>query len=231
MSAQREAARTSAAHASTEVPPTPGLAVIRRADPDHPTHRERLLEAMADAIREHGFRSTTVAEVVRRARTSRRTFYEHFEDRGQCFLELFDAMNIVLSERIAAALDPQATWAEQVERAVGVYIDEVSRERALALACTREMAGLGDAGAARQRKELEQFADLLVALVAVVDEQSGVLSIRKPVAIMITGGLRELVAYGLENDATPDDLKATAAGVIKSVLDPAHRDWSGTSRP
>jgi AcrR family transcriptional regulator len=40
--------------------------------------RRRLLEGMAAAIRESGFRDSTVADVVRHARTSRRTFYEHF---------------------------------------------------------------------------------------------------------------------------------------------------------
>ncbi len=40
--------------------------------------RQRLLEGMAAAIRECGFRDSTVADVVRCARTSRRTFYEHF---------------------------------------------------------------------------------------------------------------------------------------------------------
>jgi AcrR family transcriptional regulator len=40
--------------------------------------RGRLLEGMAAAIRETGYRDATVADVVRHARTSRRTFYEHF---------------------------------------------------------------------------------------------------------------------------------------------------------
>lgn len=230
MSAQSQTGAPSAGRAARPDLPPPG-SVISRVDPAAPNHRERLLEAMADAIREHGFRATTVAEVVRRARTSRRTFYEHFDDREQCFLELFDAMNIVLSGRIAAALDPAAPWQEQVELAVAVYIDEIARERELAIACTREMAGLGEAGAARQRKELEQFADLLVALVAVVGEHSEVSTIDKSTAIMITGGLRELAAYGLEGNATPDELKATASGLIKSVLDPAHRGWSGPNAP
>jgi AcrR family transcriptional regulator len=40
--------------------------------------RRRLLEGMAAAIRDTGYRDATVADVVRHARTSRRTFYEHF---------------------------------------------------------------------------------------------------------------------------------------------------------
>ena len=43
--------------------------------------RGRLLEGMAAAVRERGFRDATVADVVRHAHTSRRTFYEYFPDK------------------------------------------------------------------------------------------------------------------------------------------------------
>ncbi|MBJ7470492.1 MAG: TetR/AcrR family transcriptional regulator [Solirubrobacteraceae bacterium] len=191
-----------------------------------PTHRERLLEAMAESIREHGYRGSTVADVVRRARTSRRTFYEHFADRDACFLALFDAMNDLLSLRIAAALDPTASWQEQVDLAIGAYIDEVVAEPELTLACLREIPALGEAGIACQHQEVERFADLLMALVVVVGETTPeVTPIQRPAAIMLTGGLRELIAYTSRNDADPAELKAAASAVVKSVLDPAHRDW------
>jgi AcrR family transcriptional regulator len=38
------------------------------------SHRDRLLAAMADCVRAGGLQRTTVADVVRRARTSGRTF-------------------------------------------------------------------------------------------------------------------------------------------------------------
>ena len=48
-------------------------------------NRERLIAAMAASVEERGYADTTVADVVRLARTSRRTFYEHFQDRADCF--------------------------------------------------------------------------------------------------------------------------------------------------
>src|SRR5438067_4965547 len=54
-------------------------------------HRERLLAAMAVSIEQKGYRDTSVADVVGIARTSRRTYYEHFKDRDACFLALFDS--------------------------------------------------------------------------------------------------------------------------------------------
>jgi AcrR family transcriptional regulator len=190
-------------------------------------HRERLLDAMAASIREHGYRGTTVADVVRRARTSRRTFYQHFEDRDACFLELFDLANADLADRIAKAVNPDVPWPEQVDLTIGAYIDEVAAEPELALAFTHELTAIGDLGAERQRRELERFADLLVALVAAVGAaHPKVEPIQKTTAIMITGGLREVVAYGLENDQDLDGIKVAAAGLIKAVLDPDHRHWA-----
>lgn len=190
-------------------------------------HRERLLDAMAASIREHGYRGTTVADVVRRARTSRRTFYQHFDDREAIFLELFDESNRFLGIRIAQSLEPDAPWEQQVEQTVGAYMDEVAAEPQLALAFTRELTALGEVGVVRQRREMETFAELLMALVAVVAEHNrAVVPMQKATAIMITGGLRELSAYAIESDEPLESMKAQAVGLIKSVLDPAHRGWA-----
>ena len=75
---------------------------IQEPTPLRAGHRERLIDAMAESIQAKGYRETTVADVVRIAHTSRRTFYEHFEDREACFLELFDATNDQMMDEIAA---------------------------------------------------------------------------------------------------------------------------------
>jgi AcrR family transcriptional regulator len=49
------------------------------------TFRRRLLDGLAESIVAIGYRNTTVADIVRRARTSRRTFYEHFDGKEECF--------------------------------------------------------------------------------------------------------------------------------------------------
>ena len=89
-------------------------------------HRERLIAAMATSIEEKGYRDTTVADVVRIARTSRRNFYEHFADRDACFLALFDATNEAMMREIADAVRPDRPLDEQVDRAVDAYIDNVA---------------------------------------------------------------------------------------------------------
>ena len=51
--------------------------------------RARIFEAMAQAVSERGYAAVTVADVVTAGRISRRTFYEHFEDKEHCFLETY----------------------------------------------------------------------------------------------------------------------------------------------
>jgi AcrR family transcriptional regulator len=127
--------------------------------------RERLIDAMAASIEEKGYRDTTVADVVRLARTSRRSFYEHFEDRDACFLALFDATNDAMMGRVAENVDPADSLDQQVDAAVDGYISSVTEQPTLFASFVRELPGLGQAGAQRSGATLERFARTLVALV------------------------------------------------------------------
>ncbi len=184
-------------------------------------HRERLIAAMAASIAEKGYRDTTVADVVRLARTSRRNFYEHFEDRDACFLALFDATNHAMMDEIAAAVNPEHTLDEQVDSAMDAYIDNVSQQPALYSSFVRELPGLGQAGAERGLATLERFANLLVALVESGRSQHPELAARPlamDTAIIIVGGLRELAVISLQRGRDVRELRASAGATVKAIL-------------
>lgn len=65
--------------------------------------RERLLAAMLRATAELGYREVSVQDVLERAGVSRPTFYEHFENKEDCFLAAFDAAAARLRERLETA--------------------------------------------------------------------------------------------------------------------------------
>ncbi|HEY3726571.1 MAG TPA: TetR/AcrR family transcriptional regulator [Solirubrobacteraceae bacterium] len=184
-------------------------------------HRERLIAAMAASIIEKGYRDTTVADVVRLARTSRRSFYEHFVDRDACFLALFDATNDAMMEEIAAAVHPDRTLDEQVDSAIDAYIDNVSKQPALYASFVRELPGLGRAGAERGLATLERFAALLVELVdsgRAVRPEIGARPLTMDTAIIIVGGLRELAVISLQRGRDVRELRASAGSTIKAIL-------------
>jgi AcrR family transcriptional regulator len=83
--------------------------------------RERLLRAMGLCVSEQGYAETTIADVVRIARTSRSAFYRHFADKQECFLETYGQMTGV---RIAASLAAAAEvpdWPTKLEVGIAAY--------------------------------------------------------------------------------------------------------------
>ncbi len=185
------------------------------------SHRERLIEAMARSIEAKGYRETTVADVVRIARTSRRTFYEYFEDREACFLALFDATNEDTMDQIVAAVHPDRSLEEQVDLALDAYIDAITTHPALYQSFVRELPGLGQAGADRQLAVIERFAQLLIDLVESSRREQPELGARPltmDIAIMIVGGLRELVVISLQQGRDMRELRATAGQTVKAIL-------------
>jgi AcrR family transcriptional regulator len=185
------------------------------------SHRQRLIAAMATSIEEKGYRETTVADVVRIAHTSRRTFYEYFEERESCFLALFDATNDAMMNQIAAAVHPEEPLADQVDRALDAYIRNVTAQPALYRSFVREMPGLGQSGADRQVAVIERFARLLVELVeSGRREQPEIVArpLAMDTAIMIVGGLRELAVIALQRGRDVRELRASAGETVKAIL-------------
>src|SRR5215467_10272288 len=112
---------------------------------------------MAAAIREGGFRDSTVADVVRHARTSRRTFYEHFPSKEACFGALLGAANTEMISRVTAAVDRGAPWVNQVRQAVESWITSTESEPAITLSWIRDLPSLGATGRRLQRDMMEGF--------------------------------------------------------------------------
>lgn len=183
--------------------------------------RDRLLIAMAEAVREHGFRGASIADVVRRAKTSRRTFYEQFSDREDCFLALFDLSNAIFAARVAAVLDPAKPWRDQISDAVDVYLAVVRAEPQITIAFAREVGGLGERGAARQRQEVENFARWLIGLVDIVAEHAPeVRPLDFDTAMIITGGLRESITFSLEEGRDLERLAVAIKSMIVRAVSP-----------
>src|SRR6202011_5101629 len=90
----------------------------------HP-FRRRLLDGLAESITERGYRDTTIAHIVRHARTSKRTFYQEFSSKEECFIELLRTSNEEMIRQIVAAVDPQAFWHDQIQQAIGAYVDGI----------------------------------------------------------------------------------------------------------
>ena len=107
----------------------PGVGDTAASGPD--AFRERLLDGLALAIADRGFRETTVADIVRHAKTSKRTFYDQFAGKEECFIHLLRTNNTQMIVGIRDAVDPAGPPADQVRAALGAYLDHISSRPAI----------------------------------------------------------------------------------------------------
>jgi AcrR family transcriptional regulator len=125
--------------------------------------RARLLAAMTDVACERGAGNVTVAQVVERAGVSRRTFYELFSDREECFLAAFDDGMARASGYVLGAYDPEAGWAERVRSALTALLEFVDVERGVGRVLIVESLGAGTEALERRRR-------VLACIISVVGE-------------------------------------------------------------
>src|SRR5918911_1380211 len=86
------------------------------------SQRERMIDAMAAAVADKGYGATTVGDVVAGAGVSRKTFYEHFRDKEDCFLAAFDSgVNDLLAAIVAAEPDGPG-WKASLRARVRAYL-------------------------------------------------------------------------------------------------------------
>ena len=162
--------------------------------------RRRLLDGLAASIEERGYRDTTVADIVRHARTSKRTFYDHFPAKEDCFFELLTANNEDLVETLRNAIDPSVPWQEQVRQAVTAYVQTIDATPAVTLSWIRELPALGAAARPMMRQGSGRLAAAIVELSAGPGfRRAGVAPLSPTAAVILVGGLRELTAQTVED--------------------------------
>ena len=193
----------------------------RRDDEDKTNFRQRLLDALEEGIAEDGYPRTTVADIVRRARTSRRTFYEHFDSREACFVALLTDANAEQVRQIAAAVDATAPWRSQVRQAVEAWISSGEFRSSLMLSWIRDVPSLGDAARRLQRDAMENFIEMLRALGDSGEfRAAGVGPVSRQRIIMLLGGLRELTAITVEEGGRMSDITEEAVDASIALLSP-----------
>ncbi|OBF80060.1 TetR family transcriptional regulator [Mycobacterium sp. 852002-51163_SCH5372311] len=206
----------------TSVAPAAGSADLKAdvADPVAP-FRLRLLDGLAASIRERGYRATTVADIVRHARTSKRTFYDHFAGKEQCFLQLLQAEIEIMAEDIRVAVDPEADWHLQIRQAVEGYVGNIESRPAITLSWIRVLPSLGDVARPFQRHGLELLTNLLIGLSSSPGfRRANLPPLTPPLAVILVGGLRELVAQAVEDGRSVREIVEPAVDASIALLGP-----------
>ncbi|MTE17269.1 TetR/AcrR family transcriptional regulator [Nocardia aurantiaca] len=186
--------------------------------------RRRLLDAMADAVRERGYRDATVADVVRIARTSRRTFYEHFADKQDCFVALLTERNNDTVQQIYAAVDPTAPWDAQIHQAIVAWIRASREDTCITLAWIRDTPALGERARQLHRDAAEAFITLIQDLTATpVFQGAGLHPPTRQMATILYGGFRELIASTVEDGRDVNEIVDVAVETALALVGPRYQ--------
>jgi AcrR family transcriptional regulator len=124
-------------------------------------NRERALAAMAEAVGEQGYPETTVRDVLERARMSRRTFYELFDNREECFLATYDHAR---HEALAWLDDGEGEGTPGPQHLTTVLTDVLeylATKPDFARVLVVEPVAAGPLGVARHERTMQELADRL----------------------------------------------------------------------
>jgi AcrR family transcriptional regulator len=195
--------------------PAPGRASVDDA------FRNRLIDGLAASIGERGYRDSTVADIVRHARTSKRTFYEQFASKEECLIELLRRNNEELIANIQHAVDPEAEWRVQIRQAAEAYVDHIGARPAITLSWIREAPAVGAVALPLHRLAMEALTDMLVGLTDSPGFRRAQLPpISRPLALILLGGLRELTALFVEDGRDVHGIIDPAIAAATAILGP-----------
>jgi AcrR family transcriptional regulator len=127
------------------------------------SQRERLLRSVIAAVSECGFPAVTVADIVRRAKVSRKAFYAHFANKEECFLRAIGEGGELMMDRAVSAtraLPAGASHEDLLGAAFRGYLAFLADEPAFARVFYLHMPAAGARAASRLDAGTRHFAEL-----------------------------------------------------------------------
>jgi AcrR family transcriptional regulator len=189
-------------------------------------HYKRLLQGMAHAVAAKGYAETTIADIVREAAVSRRTFYEHFSTKTECLIALYETASRLALQAVSEAFDPVQPWHAQVEQAMTAYFDYLAQDPVLLRTLFVEILGLGMPGLVVRRRVNDEIANFIQVAINSSDSADGpAVHLTSEMAMTVVGGINELVLQAIEQDRAGDlrELVAPATRLVRAVAAESQR--------
>jgi AcrR family transcriptional regulator len=125
------------------------------------SQRARLLEAVGRAVAAKGFAAATIDDIVRGAGVSKKTFYEHFQDKEDCFLAAYEQASAELREHMVEARAGEVGWLARTRAGIVAYLRWLAAEPALARVFLIEVAAAGPRALERRERLRDRYAELI----------------------------------------------------------------------
>ncbi|MEJ7731941.1 MAG: helix-turn-helix domain-containing protein [Polyangiaceae bacterium] len=182
--------------------------------------RGRLMSGLSAVVAGKGYAAATIADIVREARVSKRTFYQHFADKEACFLASYGAASDRILGVIAAAADAESVQ-DRIHAATVAYFAALEAEPALTRSFLVEIHGAGGRALELRRDVHRRFAELLRRLVkSARREDPTIQPLGAHMATALVGAINELVMVALEQSGGKrlHELVGTAEALVRAVL-------------
>jgi AcrR family transcriptional regulator len=154
------------------------------------SQRRRIHQAMVEVVSERGYPETRVVDVIGVAGVSRKTFYELYDCKEDCFLATYDVLLGNLLGEAADAFEGKASspWVEKVRAGLGALLQHLAEHPGEARFAIIEVLAAGPKALARRDAALRQFTGFLEAGRSETSvELPGITS------VAIAGGINEIV--------------------------------------
>jgi AcrR family transcriptional regulator len=178
--------------------------------------RDRLMRAMARTVAEYGYQDTTVRRLLGRAGLSRRTYYELFEDKEDCFLAAYDEVIDHVMGVVVESYEEGSSPEERIERGLRAFLQFCSDEPDVARMCIVEVLAAGPAARARRAQTMERLAGLMEEALS---EIRGDKALSKLAAQGLIGGVHELI-YSPIDRGEVDHLPELAEQIVATQVAP-----------
>jgi AcrR family transcriptional regulator len=180
---------------------------------------------MAAALVEKGYWGTTIADIARHARVSKRTFYEHFADKSDCFIACYEMAGDIALGAILEAARSDLPWAARLQAATRAYLSGLEANPALTRALMMDIYAAGPKALKVRRRVQKRFADVFRRLVeAGRSEHTGPGPLRRlspAMATAVVGGINELILLAVEEGRAHrlTELADTAIDLVQAVIE------------
>jgi AcrR family transcriptional regulator len=183
--------------------------------------RARLFAAAASVFARVGYAEASAEAISREAGMSKATFYEHFANKEECILALFDAAAEGVLDAVSAAVTTAEMPEQRVRQGVRAFLTAVVAFPDHARTLLVEIIGAGPRAAERRDAVLEDFAALILRENTTAAEQHGVARLESADdAYAIVGAIVELASRQLRHGRPEDplDLERVVERLIAGLL-------------
>ncbi len=119
--------------------------------------RERLFGAMVATVAEKGYEATSVADLVALSGVSRRTFYERFQDKEDCFVATVETLLGSTVAAIVQSYDGSGPWEERAQLTFRSLMEAIATQPAAARLCLVEPYAAGPAALAPLARTVDEI--------------------------------------------------------------------------